>query len=146
MPEWKKICCAVDFSDSSRVAMDYAADLARRSEASLTLVHVRDATRTASTSLGPDLGATVRQRHRMLEAWRCEAEFLAGRPVEIRMIEGHPADALLRFAGDGSFELIIIGTHGRGGLKRLVLGSVAEQVARRAECPVLVSRHFHRPK
>ncbi|GEJ59240.1 universal stress protein [Anaeromyxobacter diazotrophicus] len=139
MPEWKNICCAVDFSDSSRVAMDYAAEIARRYEASLTLVHVHDATRAS----GADM--TLRHRQQLLEAWRREAEFLAGRPVAGRMLEGHPAETILRFASEGSSELIVIGTHGRGGLKRLVLGSVAEHVVHRADCPVLVSRHFHRP-
>jgi nucleotide-binding universal stress UspA family protein len=58
-------------------------------------------------------------------------------PVEYRLVEGEAADEILRAAEDSGCDLIVMGTHGRTGLSRLLLGSVAEQVLRRAPCPVL---------
>ncbi len=145
MPEWKKICCAVDFSDPSRLALEQAADLAQRYEAELVLVHVYDAQRDVTTSLvAPAEQALVatRELQGKLEGWRREAELLAGRPVTAKFLVGDPAGELVRFANEALAELIVMGTHGRGGLKRLVLGSVAEQVVRKAACPVLVTRRF----
>ena len=142
--QWKKICCAVDFSELSRLAQDQAAELARRYEADLVLVHVYDVPKlTSSGMVRPEqVAETVRELQRKLEAWRREAEFLAGRPVEAKALSGDPAEEILRFAREGFVELIVLGTHGRSGLRRLVLGSVAERVVRQAECPVLVTRHM----
>jgi nucleotide-binding universal stress UspA family protein len=144
MPEWKKICCPVDFSEPSRLAMDQSAELARRYEAELTLIHVYDPSKAASTSFIPVEQVTrdVRDLQGKLETWRREAEFLAGRPVAAKTLTGDPAGVILRFARDDSCELIVMGTHGRGGLERLVLGSVAERVVRQADCPVLVTRRI----
>lgn len=145
MPEWKKICCASDFSEPSRLALEQSAELARRFAGDLVLVHVYDAQRAAATSLIPPAEQALvatRELQEKLEAWRREAELLAGRPVEAKLLIGEPAAELVRFAGDALVELIVMGTHGRGRLKRLVLGSVAEQVVRKAPCPVLVTRHL----
>jgi nucleotide-binding universal stress UspA family protein len=58
-------------------------------------------------------------------------------PAERRLEEGDPATEICRVANEAGCELIAIGTHGRTGLGRLLMGSVAEQVVRRAPCPVL---------
>jgi nucleotide-binding universal stress UspA family protein len=58
-------------------------------------------------------------------------------PVEHRLVEGDAATEILRLAGDSKCDLIVMGTHGRTGLGRLLMGSVAEQVVRKAPCPVL---------
>jgi len=60
--------------------------------------------------------------------------------VEHRLIEGNEAETILEVAEDVGAGLIIMGTHGRGGLSRLLMGSVAEQVVRKAKCPVLTLR------
>jgi len=144
MAEWKKICCALDFSEFSRLAMGQAADLARKSAGSLTLVHVYEAKEAASgemlVSLPELLPQMAREVEVKLEPWRREAEFVIGRPVETKVLTGNAAEAIQRFAQEGAFDLIVLGTHGRSGLKRLVLGSVAERVVRLAHCPVLVMR------
>jgi nucleotide-binding universal stress UspA family protein len=59
---------------------------------------------------------------------------------EHHLVTGEPPKALLRFADDNDVDLIVMGTHGRTGLKRLFMGSVAETVVRRAHCPVLTYR------
>ena len=61
-------------------------------------------------------------------------------PVQTRIMYGHPAEAILRFAAQESADVIAMATHGRGGLQRLWLGSVTMKVVQRAETPVLVIR------
>ena len=137
MPEWRKICCPVDFSGPSRLAMDSAADAARRWDADLTLLHVHP---PGAGDAGSGPSGTLREAEATLASWRGEAEFLAGKRVHSAMVQGQPAPEILRFAGEGRFHLIVMGTHGLTGLRRLVLGSVAERVLHQASCSVLVIR------
>jgi universal stress protein A len=144
MAEWKKIVCAVDFSEPSRLAMVEAVDLARRHEAELTLVHVFDAAKVAAAELGMaplDLFTKATpELEGKLAAWRQDAETALGRPASAALLIGDPAAELLRFAAERFAELVVVGTSGRGGVSRLVLGSVADRVVRQAHCPVLVVR------
>lgn len=142
MTEWKKICCAVDFGDPSRVALDQAAALAHRFEAELRLIHVvalppssADQALVTSSTLAD---VQVKQDEEMLARWRAEAEKRARRPVRTRLLTGDPATEILRDAREEHCDLVVVGTHGRTGVTRLVLGSVAERVARRSPCAVLV--------
>ncbi len=144
MPDWNGICCAVDFSEPSRYAMEQAAELARRFGSELTLVHVHEPPRAAATDLltapvgmADEAGAEI---ERAMEGWRGDAERLAGRAVRSSILVGPPAAEIARFARERGCDLVVLATHGRTGLKRLVLGSVAEQVVRLAPCPVLVAR------
>lgn len=144
MNAWRKICCAVDLSDPSRQAMEEAADLAGRLQGELTLVHVHvPAPPVAGDVLvSPDdaSAAELREMEWALERWRDEAQRRSGVTVTTRILIGEPAAELVKFARESGCELIVVGTHGRAGLTRLVLGSVAERVVRRAPCPVLVAR------
>ncbi len=140
---WKKICCAVDFSEPSWIAMEQAAELAGQLHAELTLVHVLPPPAPAATDvLVPPavLEAEARRADETLEVWRSDAEARAALPVRARVLLGDPALELARFAADEGCDLLVLGTHGRTGLSRLVLGSVAERVLRRAPLPVLVVR------
>lgn len=143
MAPWKKICCAVDFSEPSRVALHDAAELARRLGAALTLVHVFEPPPPAGTDLVPaDRGAAAlaaSETEAMLDAWRGEAERRLGAPVDGHVLVGAVAEEILRFAREHETDLLVLATHGRRGLTRLLLGSVAEQVVRRARCAVLVA-------
>lgn len=144
MTDWKKICCAIDFAEPSRVAMEQAADLAKRFEAKLVLVHVVVPRPSASDVPSWGIATAAAEEHeRTLEEWRVEAERRAGRPVRSRILAGAPAAEILRHAREEGCELIVIGTHGRTGIARLVLGSVAARVARESACPVLVVRDHH---
>ena len=147
MIEWKKICCAVDFEDPSRVAMEQAAELARRFEAELTLVHVFVPPQRAATEIivpPPDL-ASVEAAGAMevLAGWRADAERRSGRPVRSRILSGDAAAQLLRYVREERCDVLVVGTHGRTGMSRLVLGSVAERVARRCPCPVVIVHDRH---
>lgn len=144
--EWKRICCPIDFSDASRAAMEVAADLARRFEADLMLLHAYpipgytfpDGSVVASPKMMQDL-ADQAQKH--LEEWRLEAEKLVGAPrVTAEKAVGEPAAEILEAARDARADLIVMGTHGRTGLEHALMGSIAERVVRRALCPVLTVR------
>jgi nucleotide-binding universal stress UspA family protein len=144
MAEWKRICCAIDFSDSSRLAMQEAADLARRFESDLTLVHVYEAPEAGATDMlasPPELFERAsRETKDALERWRAEAEGIAGHPVRAAVQVGDVGAELARSVSDAGFDLVVMGTHGRRGFRRMMLGSVAERVVRRAACSVLVVR------
>jgi nucleotide-binding universal stress UspA family protein len=144
MAEWKRICCAVDFSEPSSLAVNEAADLAKRFQADLTLVHVYEETVGAAATLEvprlEHLQRVAAEAERKLAECRSAAEQRAGRPVRSAMPQGGAAVEILRFVEEGAFDLLVVGTHGRTGIRHLVLGSVAERVVREAACPVLVVR------
>ncbi len=139
MAVWKRICCPVDFSSESRVAMEEAAELAWRFGADLTLVHVDDRPPAASEALAsPEERAEgTAELERRLAAWEADAEPIATTAVEHALLAGGPADEIARFAREGRYDVIVMGTRGRGGW---ALGSVAEAVVREAPCTVVVAR------
>jgi nucleotide-binding universal stress UspA family protein len=143
--DWKRICCPIDFSDASRAAMEVASDLARRTGASLVLLHAYpipgytfpDGSIVASPKMMQDL-ADQAERH--LEEWRADAAKLAGGPVATQKAIGEPAAEIVTFAKSAGVDLVVVGTHGRTGLEHALMGSVAERVVLRAHCPVLSVR------
>ena len=141
---WKKLCCAVDFGDPSQAALHQAADLARFLGAELTVVHVLPPPPTlpsdvAAVARGPIEPQPDDEEEAVLEAWRADAERRAGRAVASRLLVGEPAAQIARLAREEGFDLVVVGTHGRAGLRRAVMGSVAERIVRRAPCGVLVA-------
>ncbi len=140
----EKICCATDFSEPSRIAMLEAAELARRLDAELELVHVQTPPPTAGTDV---LAANVEvaetalaELEKSMAMWRDEAERLVGRAVRSTVRAGDAAGEIVRHAREHGIDLIAVGTHGRTGLRRLVVGSVAERIVREAPCAVVVAR------
>ncbi len=144
MNGWNKICCAIDFSETSRLALEEAAELAGRFAAELTLVHVHVPPSHAAADVLTGVPDVARQEahdlERLVSGWRTDAERLAGRPVRVAVLSGEPADEIVKFARENALDLVVVATHGRRGLRRLVLGSVAERVVRTAPCPVLAVR------
>jgi nucleotide-binding universal stress UspA family protein len=147
MAAWNEILCAVDFSEPSRVAMLEACDLARRNAARLTLVHVFDppAGAVAATDvIAPPaprfLEMLTEELERKLETWRAEAEKQVGSAVDAKVLPGLPAAEVARLAQEGRFDVVVVATHGRRGVKSVLLGSVAERIVRNAPCSVLVVR------
>ncbi len=144
MSHWNEICCAIDFSEHSRVAFDRAVELAARLDADLTLVHVfapafpgADVVYAAGEPLEGAGEGPVQAR---LDRWRRDAERALGRNVRVELLTGNPAREIARFGSRGA-DLLVVGTRGPTGLGRLLLGSVAERVVRDATCPVLVVHH-----
>jgi universal stress protein A len=145
----RQICCAIDFSEVSRVALRQAAELARALGANLDLVHVPARAPGAPEMLAfgaPGVDARAEEElRRELSAWEAEAARLVGAAVVTAVRPGDAADEVLRYATERGAGLVVVGTHGRSGVKRLVLGSVAERVVREARVPVLVARERVRP-
>src|SRR5690242_8829290 len=125
-----------DFSEPSNSALGLACALARDYGARLVVLHVMAP--PVVTSAG---GVAAPNPLGLRAAAQGELDRLevpgAGLRVERRLAEGDPTAEILRAAGDTKTDLIILGTHGRTGLGRLLMGSVAEQVMRQAPCPVL---------
>ena len=143
MATWTKICCPIDFSDTSRVALEEAAELARRYEAEIALLHVFEPPAATSDLMvtPPEMfEQTAKDLERKLELWRAEAERRGAKAVRALVVTGAAATEVVRFAREGGYDLVVMGTHGRRGLRHLVLGSVAERVVREAPCAVLVVR------
>ena len=137
-----RILCPVDFSDFSRRALDYAVALARWYGARLTVLHVDHVPFPAATQLAPlapvepvvVMPSDLEQiRHRIAAFTPAEAP--AQVAVEAKAAVGDPAREIL--AEGASADVIVMGTHGRSGFERLVLGSVTEKVLRKATCSLL---------
>jgi nucleotide-binding universal stress UspA family protein len=125
-----------DFSDRSQHALHLACALARDHGASLVVLHAEPTPYIGYSegAIPPDPGVLLEESKEQLR--RLEVPD-AGLRTERRFVEGDPAEEILRAAREAGADLIIMGTHGRTGLSRLLMGSVAEQVVRRADCPVL---------
>jgi len=140
MADWKKICCAIDFSDQSRFAMGEAADLSRRFAAELALLHVWEVHAVSSEILLSKFERAGARLEEDMRRFASEAQRMVGRAVRTVILAGTAAPEIVRFARGGSFDLVVMATHSRTGLPRIVLGSVAERVVREANCSVLVVR------
>jgi len=136
----KSILLATDFSSVSDIATCYAKSLALNFRSNVEIVHVFDPSLVTAKLEG--IFRTPLNERQSLSAEglaKLRDEFsAAGIEVRIALTEGHPAhEALLRVAQQHESDLIVAGTHSKGGLERLVLGSTAEQLIRNAACPVL---------
>jgi nucleotide-binding universal stress UspA family protein len=134
-----------DFSEHSAYAFRLACSLARDHGARVLVLHT-------VTTLGPELvsyGEAVTQlqpeayQQKLWDDLRRVRSPDPDVPVDHRLAEGDPAAEILRAAADTRCDLIVLGTHGRTGLTRLLMGSVAEQVVRKAPCPVLTVKAPH---
>jgi len=123
----KKILYPTDFSPYSNLAYFHAVALAEVHKASLTIIYV----------YVPGSGTETEDRR----YWRNQLEQIRPANPAIAVhhvfLEGDPASEIVRYAADASMDLIVMGTHGRTGLDRLLVGSVTEKVMRGAPCSVL---------
>lgn len=144
---FRHIVCAIDFSDCSMIALDYAMSVAREAHAQLTVVYVIE--------LPPDVPREVHET--VLAGPRSFAEYIAlaeeeGRarltdavPDRVRasiavdtvLAAGKPYREILRVATEHSADLLVVGVHGRGAIDRLFFGSTTQHLVRQAACPVL---------
>lgn len=148
MGMFRTILTAVDFSEMSGDVLHYAARLAAMSPGARLLVAnvVPDPLREPwmVEAVGMDFA-------QLQKAWIAEAygrlegltqhEGLALDAFETVVVAGKPADALIELASDRAVDAIVIGTHGYGAVKHMLLGSVAERVLRHARCPVITVPH-----
>jgi nucleotide-binding universal stress UspA family protein len=138
----KTIVAATDFSPPSQLALAYARTMAATFGASLHLVHVVEDPFPMTDFYLPE--ATDLRRRLISEAQnelgKCVRDIGSGIAVTIEVLIGSPAKRIVEAAAIHDADLIVVGTHGRGALAHLLMGSVAERVGRTAECPVLTVR------
>ena len=134
-----RILVPTDFSGPSREATDYALDLAHAFDASITLFHVIEDPVVYIPALGgytPQTSDFENFSDTALAEW-IDPEDSQGVTIKREWVHGHPVSGILDFATENGCDLIVMGTHGRGMLGHIVMGSVAERVVRKARCPVL---------
>ena len=153
MPHISKILVPVDIHESATAVIRWAAFLAQTLDSRLTLLHVNESAAPFSTQLGlhsdnPEKLAsmlselhsaydqTAKLRLTALAEQTCE-----GLAVDLEFVTGRAKAAIVEQSKAQAFDLIVMGTHGRGGIQRLLLGSVTESVVRHAVCPVVTLKH-----
>jgi len=138
----QKILVPTDFSDHSEKAIRYGVELATKFHGELHLVHAIDPMPSTYVEGGffpfestAELEASIAEKLDELEV-ESDAELTTIRKVCV----GSPFVEITRYAKENAIDLIVMGTHGRGAIAHMLLGSVAERVVRKAPCPVLVVR------
>lgn len=139
---FRKILISIDSDPIAAHAADIGADLARLAGAEMAFIHVIEPAlvNAADTGIQPDVFvATAKETaRRLIDDFR---KRLPPQTVALDFVQiGSPETEIVNAARDWPADLIVIGSHGRGGIKRALLGSVAEGVMRHAACPVLVVR------
>jgi nucleotide-binding universal stress UspA family protein len=138
---FRRILVATDFAESAERALACAVQLARRHGAELVLVHVyMDLPAYPEITAGQVVAIYEEQRAWIEAALERRARAARGEGLLARAVlrTGPAASTIAETAKDEGADLLVVGTHGRSGLDRLILGSVAERVVRLASCPVLV--------
>lgn len=133
------ILIATDFSADSEAALQYASVIASAEEAKLCIAHIDDDTPGlvfghVGYGYVPEVDEIARERYDKLLKILPTRE---GVEFEHRFLRGAAAESILQLAKEQKADLIVMGTHGKSGLGRLLMGSVAAEVVRRSECPVL---------
>ena len=145
---YKNILVAIDDSETSRCALDEAINIAKATNAKLHIVHVADEVllgmhqRTVSTKLNLDHAmAAIRSAGvTILEDARAAASGIEAETILLETMKRRVSEVLVDKSRELGCDLIVIGRHGQRGLARLILGSVAEQVAKIADASVLLVR------
>lgn len=146
MSVYQRIMVAVDGSETAQRGLQEAIKLAKDQKARLAIVHVidivvvndaEDFSETYIDSMRDYARTTLEQARQAAQAAGVETEVQS---PEIFTSGFHVADKIAQLAGDWKADLLVVGTHGRRGVNRLLLGSVAERVVRVAPCPLLLIR------
>jgi nucleotide-binding universal stress UspA family protein len=150
MKGFKNVLFPIDFSECSEQVFPNALQMAETFGAKLYLLFVaRDISYLTSIDVSPDLlmntvAEVARAGEKKMEAF-CDKNLKAFSNYETKVVMGNPADEILKYANDQGIDLIIMGTHGRKGLERTFMGSVADHVIKHATVPVLTVNPL-RPK
>ncbi|MDH5795060.1 MAG: universal stress protein [Candidatus Bathyarchaeota archaeon] len=147
-----KILVALDGSESADRALDFALDLAEKYSANMVLLSVvpfatvplvpsPPASMQPATPIAVETySKALREKHEEMlsEAVKKAKKVKPSLNVTTQLVEGRPSDRIIETAEKGDFDLIVIGSRGLGGIKKLFLGSVSDRVADEAKCPVLI--------
>ncbi|WP_320171418.1 universal stress protein [Maridesulfovibrio sp.] len=140
----KKILCAVDFSEHSPVVADYASTLAKTMGAEILCLYVAPSLdqyvgfHVPPSSIENFVGEIVTGADSTMETF-IEENF-KDVTVNGKVVTGYAAEEILSFAASEAADLVVMGTHGRAGIDRILFGSVAEKVVKSSKCPVLTVR------
>ncbi|MEW5774871.1 MAG: universal stress protein [Thermodesulfobacteriota bacterium] len=140
----KKILCAVDFSENSPMVASYAQGLAKCAGAQLLVLYVAPSLNqyvgfhVPPTSIENFVGEIVSGAEKTMETFI--QENFSEVPVSGKVATGYAAEEILALADAEGADMIVMGTHGRTGIDRILFGSVAEKVVKSARCPVLTIR------
>jgi nucleotide-binding universal stress UspA family protein len=140
----KKILCAVDLSEISAQVADYAKTLAQALNAEVKVIYVAPTLtqyvgfHVPPSSIESFVGEIVSGAEKSMDAF-IEERF-AGVKVDGYVANGYAAEEILKFAEEQKVDMIIMGTHGRRGIDRILFGSVAEKIVKTAKMPVLTLR------
>jgi nucleotide-binding universal stress UspA family protein len=144
----KHILVPTDFSETSDAALAYGREFARTFGASLDLLHVADNvfsrgfTGEGYLAILPDLQEDLERTARVrLDEMLIDHDEPGLAATPVLRTSTSPASEIVAYARENDVDLIVMGTHGRGGVAHFLVGSVAERVVRSAPCPVLTVRH-----
>ncbi|MFC1758619.1 universal stress protein, partial [Planctomycetota bacterium] len=130
----RRILCPIDFSDNSHVALKFASEEAAQFAAKLFVVHVENVRQTARPGT-PAYVKELDEHKRLLQEGKPTVDDI---DYEQHYLRGNVVDELIRFADAREVDRIVMGTHGRTGVKRILMGSVATAVGRIANCEVVM--------
>lgn len=145
MKPFEKILIAIDFSENSDYAFEYALTLARQFQAEMTIMHVINEPVDLRGFYVPHISFEQLEKEieegaeKMMEKF-CQTKMGDFSNYKTAIVTGIPYEEIIRKAEETSTSLIVLGTHGRTGLDHLIFGSTAERVVRSATCPVLTIR------
>ena len=143
----KNILVATDFGEASDAALAYGRELARTFKATLHVLHVADDVYMrlggdAYVAVLPDLQKDIEQAaQRQLNELVVDNDPAPITVKKVVVTSAATAACVVQYAQEAAIDLIIVGTHGRGAVAHLLMGSVAERIVRTAPCPVLTVRH-----
>lgn len=146
MTNIKNILFPTDFSENSDYAFGYALDLARKYGAKLHIVHVIHELIDVTGFYVPHISIDklqedmIKSAEEMMKKF-CREKIGDFKDYETTSIIGLPHIEILRIAEEKGVSMIVMGTHGRTGIDRVLFGSTAEKVVKKASCPVLTVRH-----
>ncbi len=144
MAEIKKILCAVDFSDMSAKVADYARTFSKSFNASVKVIYVAPSLsqyvgfHVPPTSIENFVGEIVSGAEKTMDNFI--EENLSNADASGHVLTGYAAEEILNFSDREKVDMIVMGTHGRKGIDRVLFGSVAEKIVKSAKIPVLTIR------
>lgn len=146
MPSIKKILCAVDLSEHSKMVADYAITLAKALDAEITVLYTAPSLsqyvgfHVPPSSIENFVGEIVTGAEQSMAEFIAEVFTDPAVKVEGKILSGYAAQEIIGFATNNGMDIIVMGTHGRTGIDRMLFGSVAEKVVKTATMPVMTVR------
>jgi nucleotide-binding universal stress UspA family protein len=146
----RQILIATDGSETSKEAADFGIEMLGCSGAKVYAVYVIDTTPYRSIPLdqiwSKEVLSEFETEGHEATSYIEKIAKAAGMEAESRVLKGNPAEKIVGFAEDNNIDMIIVGSLGKSGYERVVLGSVSEKIVRHAKMPVLVVRERHKDK